>query len=91
MKRREFIASTGAAAGVFGNATIGNAAPTSLSAAKLQKIEIAVKGSFGAGFSLRSAEHSNGRVTAVIEHNKNYMTVASSDLSDWSILRASEM
>lgn len=91
MKRRAFIASTGATAGTLFGTFEAYAAPIPLSAAKLQEIEIAIKGSFGSGFALVSAEQANGWITAVIEHNENHLKVASTDLVDWSILRATDM
>ena len=91
MRRRDFISSTGAAAGYLAVVPAASAASARLSAAEFQRIAIAIKGGFGAGFSLRSAKRAKGRVTAIIEHNQNYLQVASTDLIDWSVLRATDM
>jgi len=96
MKRRNFLASASALAGVLVSVQTANAVqmPANLNTPEVDRIETAIKGSFGAGFSLVSAKRSNGSnggVTATIEHNENYMEVASIDLVEWEILRATEM
>jgi hypothetical protein len=91
MKRRDFIASTGATAGALSFGSIANAATIQPHSATFQQIEIAIKGGFGSGFTLRSAQHANGRTIALIEHNENRLQVVSIDLADWSVLRATDM
>lgn len=65
--------------------------PANLNTADVARITTAIKASFGAGFALITAKRHMGRVTATVEHNQNYMEVASTDLVDWDILRATEM
>lgn len=93
MKRRNFLASAGALAGLMAAAQTTAAAqmPANQNTPQAARIETAIKGSFGAGFALVTAKRSNGRVIATIEHHQNYLEVTSIDLVDWDILRATEM
>lgn len=93
MKRRSFLASTGAAIGglsVFPGSVAAHS-PQALTEAGLRLVETAVKGGFGSGFRVISANRQKGRITALIEHHENYLEVASKDLTNWTVLRASQM
>ncbi|MDJ0628227.1 MAG: hypothetical protein QNJ44_08185 [Rhodobacter sp.] len=91
MKRRDFVVSAGATAGAMAVFPAASPAHTHLSAVELKRLGIAIQGGFGAGFTLRSAERAKGRITALIEHNENCLEVTSSDLIDWTVLRATDM
>ena len=53
------------------------------------RIEKSIKASFGDGFSVRDFMQSKGRTIANIEHFGDRYAVASADLLDWKIVKAS--
>lgn len=87
MKRREFLGTVGAVAGTAMGANLVNAQ----SQLNIEIIEKSVKASFGSGFQVLHAQQKSGQVIAVIEHLENRLEVTSRDLTDWTVLRATEM
>jgi anaerobic selenocysteine-containing dehydrogenase len=93
IKRRDFITGCAATsalllAGIASGAKGENAnkAPASGTDSYIEK---SIKASFGGGFSVRAHTQSGGLTYADIEHSGNQYAVASADLLDWKIVRAS--
>jgi len=62
---------------------------TNRASASRSQVEKSIKANFGGGFSVRDYSQSNGRTYANIEHFGNRHAVASADLLDWKIVKAS--
>lgn len=91
MKRRDFLVAAGAAMGGLATARSATAAPTHLTRAETQRLDMAVKGGFGPGFRIHAAERQGQGIIALIEHNENFLEVATTDLQSFTVLRATPM
>jgi len=92
MKRRDFLVAAGAAMGGLATARTATAATSSgLTRAETQRLNLAVKGGFGPGFHVHAADRDGGRIIALIEHNENFLEVATPDLQSFTVLRATPM
>lgn len=93
IKRRDFFKGCATVSvlllpGVAIAASGENTKRASASASRSQ-VEKSIKANFGGGFSVRDYSQSNGRTYANIEHFGNRHAVASADLLDWKIVKAS--
>jgi predicted GNAT superfamily acetyltransferase len=93
IKRRDFIKGCATVSalllpGIAGAAGGENTNRASASEFRSQ-VEKSIKANFGGGFSVWDYTHLNGRTYANIEHFGNRYAVASADLLDWKIVRAS--